>query len=141
STNLNFLVESMLDEFGKDIRLLRDPTRGGMASVLCEIADDMNLGIRLREGDLPMNKQVAAACEMLGLDPLFVASEGIFLAFVHPDSADDILQLMNNHEKGGGAAIIGEVESSHPGRVVMESRIGGKRMVTPLLGEQLPRIC
>ncbi|NNK71450.1 MAG: hydrogenase expression/formation protein HypE [Flavobacteriaceae bacterium] len=141
STNLNFLVESMLDEFGKDIRLLRDPTRGGMASVLCEIADDMKLGIRLREGDLPMNKQVAAACEMLGLDPLFVASEGIFLAFVHPDSADDILHLMSNHEKGGGAAIIGEVESSHPGRVVMESRIGGKRMVTPLLGEQLPRIC
>jgi hydrogenase expression/formation protein HypE len=141
TTCLNHLVRDLLDEFGSEIHLLRDPTRGGLSGVCSEIAQDSNLGILLRENDLPLDKQVAAACEILGLDPLYVANEGVFCAVVNPVSSAAVLEFMRKHPKGSRAALVGELRESHPGKVVMESPVGGTRIVTPLIGEQLPRIC
>ena len=141
TTNLNFLVHDLLDAFADKIHLFRDPTRGGVASVLSEIADDINLGITIQENKLPVDDQVSAACEMLGLDPLFVANEGIFITIVAPEVESEMLALLQNNEKGTKAACIGEITQEHPKKVVMQSMIGGKRMVTPMIGEQLPRIC
>ena len=141
TTNVNFLVKDLLDEFGHKIHLLRDPTRGGLASVLSEIAIDIDKGIFLSEKYIPMEKQVAAACEILGLDPMYVANEGVFVAIVEADIAEAVVEIMNKDEKGTNATIIGEVTSDHPTKVVMNSLVGGKRIVSPLIGEQLPRIC
>ncbi len=141
STNLNYLVNDLINEFGEKIHLFRDPTRGGVASVLSEIAQDVNKGIKIYENDIPLEKQVAAACEILGLDPLYVANEGLFITIVDAEIADEVLELMKNDEKGLKSACIGEVTDEHPNKVVMHSSIGGKRIVSPLIGEQLPRIC
>ena len=141
STNLNFLVNDLLDEFGDKIKLFRDPTRGGLGTVLHELANDVSVGVALKEIDIPLEKQVAAACEMLGLDPMYVANEGVFLTVVDASIKDEVLELMQNHSKGKNAAIIGKITSEHPNKVVMQSLIGGKRIVSPLVGEQLPRIC
>ena len=141
STNLNYLVNDLLNEFGEKIKLFRDPTRGGLGTVLHELANDVSVGVDLREIDIPIEKQVAAACEMLGLDPMYVANEGVFLTVVDASIKNEVLALMQNHSKGKNAAIIGEITSEHPNKVVMQSLIGGKRIVSPLVGEQLPRIC
>ncbi|SNR68290.1 hydrogenase expression/formation protein HypE [Lutibacter agarilyticus] len=141
STNLNFLVNDLLDEFGEKIKLFRDPTRGGLGTVLHEIANDISKGVFLKEAFIPLEKQVAAACEMLGLDPMYVANEGVFLMIVDPSIETEVLALMRKHTKGKNAALVGEITSEHPKKVVMESLIGGKRIVSPLVGEQLPRIC
>jgi hydrogenase expression/formation protein HypE len=141
STNLNFLVQDLLDAFGEKIKLFRDPTRGGLGTVLHEIANDIHKGVFLKEMSIPLEKQVAAACEMLGLDPMYVANEGVFLVVVDPSIELEVLTLMRNHEKGKNAAVIGEITQEHPNKVVMQSLIGGKRIVSPLVGEQLPRIC
>ena len=141
TTNLNFLVNDLIDEFGDRIHLFRDPTRGGISSVLSEIAQDINQGVTIYEDMIPLEKQVAAACEILGLDPIYVANEGLFITIVDSEIADSVLELMKNDEKGKNSAIIGEVTSQHPSKVVMQSSIGGKRIVSPLIGEQLPRIC
>jgi len=141
TTNLNFLVNDLIDKFGDKIHLLRDPTRGGVASVLSEIAQDINKGVIIHEDKIPLEKQVAAACEILGLDPLYVANEGLFIAIVDSEISDLVLELMIKNEKGKNAAIIGEITTEHPNKVVMHSTIGGKRIVSPLIGEQLPRIC
>jgi len=141
TTNLNFLVKDLLDAFGEKIKLFRDPTRGGLGTVLHEIANDISKGVFLKEIAIPMEKQVAAACEMLGLDPMYVANEGVFLVVVDPSIETEVLTLMKNHKKGINAALIGEITQEHPNKVVMESLIGGKRIVSPLVGEQLPRIC
>jgi len=141
TVNLNFLVLKLLDAFGDKIHFLRDPTRGGLASVLSEIAVDASLGIELNEEDLPIEKQVSAACEMLGLDPLYVANEGLFAVFVDAEIEKEVLSLMRNETEGKMSATVGEVTSAHPGKVILHSSIGGKRIVSPLIGEQLPRIC
>jgi hydrogenase expression/formation protein HypE len=141
TTNVNFLVNDLLDAFGSKIHLFRDPTRGGVASVLSEIATDIALGISIEETKLPLEKQVAAACEILGLDPLYVANEGVFMAIVDASIATKVVAMMQGDAKGKNAVCIGEVTADHPNKVVMQSAIGGKRIVTPLLGEQLPRIC
>ena len=141
STNLNYLVNDLLDEFGDKIKLFRDPTRGGLGTVLHEIAGDISKGVDLKEVNIPLEKQVAAACEMLGLDPMYEANEGVFLVVVDADISDAVLALMKKHEKGTNAALVGEITNNHPNKVVMESLIGGKRIVSPLVGEQLPRIC
>ena len=141
TTNLNFLVSKLLDSFGDKIHLFRDPTRGGLASVLSEIASDIHMGVNITESALPIDDQVAAACEMLGLDPLFVANEGIFVSIVDPEIASEMIELMQKDDKGQRAICIGEITEEHPNKVVMHSVIGGKRMVTPMIGEQLPRIC
>ncbi len=141
STNLNGLVLKLLDRFGDKIHFLRDPTRGGLASVLSEIAVDAKVGIEIFEDQLPLEKQVSAACEMLGLDPLYVANEGLFAVFVDPEIEQEALELMRLDETGRSATRVGEVTSTHLGKVILHSEIGGKRIVTPLIGEQLPRIC
>lgn len=141
TTNLNFLVNDLIDKFEHKIHLFRDPTRGGLASVLSEIATDIEQGITIYENNIPLEKQVAAACEILGLDPLYVANEGVFIAIVDPSIADEVVEMMQNDEKGRNTICIGEVTDKHPTKVVMHSLIGGKRIVSPLIGEQLPRIC
>jgi len=141
TTNVNFLVSDLLDKFGDQIHFFRDPTRGGLASVLCEIAADINKGVTVIENTLPVEKQVAAACEILGLDPMYVANEGVFIAIVEAKIADAVVEVMSNDEKGKNAVCIGEITNEHPTKVVMHSAIGGKRIVSPLIGEQLPRIC
>jgi hydrogenase expression/formation protein HypE len=141
TTNLNFLVNDLINQFGDKIHLFRDPTRGGVASVLSEISQDTNKGMIIYEDKIPLEKQVAAACEMLGLDPLYVANEGVFLVIVDASISDEVLFFMKQDKKGKNAACIGEITQEHPGKVVMQSLIGGKRIVTPLIGEQLPRIC
>ena len=141
TTNVNYLVSDLLDKFGDKIHLFRDPTRGGLASVLSEIAGDINRGIEIYENQIPLEKQVAAACEILGLDPLYVANEGVFLCIVDATIAEDVIALMKNDEKGKNTAWVGEITNEHPNKVVMHSSIGGKRIVSPLIGEQLPRIC
>ena len=141
TTNVNFLTNDLLDKFGDHIHLFRDPTRGGLASVLSEIATDIKQGVKIYENKIPLEKQVSAACEILGLDPLYVANEGVFITIVDAEVADDVLELMKNDEKGLNSACIGEITNDHPTKVVLQSNIGGKRIVSPLIGEQLPRIC
>lgn len=138
---LNHVVRGLLDVFGTDIHLLRDPTRGGVASTLNEVAMDSRLGIELLQKDIPVDEQVYGACEILGLDPLYVANEGVFLAVVAPHIADGFAEQLRKSEHGSKAAIIGEVVAAHPKQVLLTSRIGGKRVVNMLVGEQLPRIC
>lgn len=139
--NLNFTIEKLLNKFGTDIHFLRDATRGGVASVLNEIAKDGNCGIEIKQKDIPVLEQVNGACEMLGLDPLYVANEGVFIMVVHKDVTADILQALQQDENGVNAAIIGQVSNEHKGQVILQSSIGGKRVVNMLPGEQLPRIC
>ncbi len=141
TTNINFMAMNLLDKFGEKIHLFRDPTRGGVASVLSEIATDIGMGISINENDFPLEKQVAAACEILGLDPLYVANEGVFISIVSADVATEFLAEMKKDPKGLNSKCIGTVTLEHPKKVVMNSSIGGKRMVSPLIGEQLPRIC
>lgn len=141
TTNLNHVVNELLNEFGEAIHLLRDPTRGGVATVLSEIARDIKLGIDIHQKMIPVTEEVYGACELLGLDPLYVANEGIFMAFVDAAIADDFVATLKTLENGENAAIIGEVVEAHPRQVVLTSRIGGKRVVNMLVGEQLPRIC
>lgn len=139
--NLNLITKTLLDKFGTKIHFFRDPTRGGLGSVLHEIATDCNLGIAIYENQLPIERQVAAACEMLGLDPLYVANEGVFLTIVDKSIASDVVNCIKPFENGKNAVIIGEVTEIHPNKVVLHSAVGGKRIVSPLVGEQLPRIC
>ncbi len=141
TTNLNFSVKKLLDEFGDNIHLLRDPTRGGVATVLNEIARDTNLGIEIHQKFILVDEQVYGACELLGLDPLYVANEGVFIAIVDKNVADNLLRLLQKDENGTNAITIGEVTESHPRQVILNSNIGGKRVVNMLVGEQLPRIC
>lgn len=141
TTNLNHIVADLLDEFGSQIHLLRDPTRGGVATVLNEIARDIKLGINISQKQIPVLDQVAGACELLGLDPLYVANEGVFIAIVAAEIADDFVKKLKLHLKCENAANIGQVVAEHPKQVVLTSSIGGKRVVNMLVGEQLPRIC
>jgi len=141
TTNLNFLVKDLLDHFGEKIHLFRDPTRGGVASVLSEIVTEIAQGVTIYESRLPVQKKVAAVCEILGLDPLYVANEGVFIVIVDEEASDAVLDFIKKHPKGKNAACIGEFTYEHPKKVVMKSAVGGNRIVTPLLGEQLPRIC
>ncbi|RMG60309.1 MAG: hydrogenase expression/formation protein HypE, partial [Bacteroidetes bacterium] len=120
-------VWDLLEALGPQVHLLRDPTRGGVAAVLNEIAQDARLGVQLEQQALPMAEQVAGACELLGLDPLYVANEGIFLTMVAEEAAEAALAVLQDHDPH--AARIGSVVSEHPGRVVLRSGIGGKRVV------------
>jgi hydrogenase expression/formation protein HypE len=137
---LNGLVETMLAT-SKEIHVLRDPTRGGVASVLNEIAESAQVGISISEEQIPVSEEVRGACEILGFDPLYVANEGKLIAFVSPNAANIILNSMRTHPLGKNAVLIGEVVANHPGTVIMKTRIGGSRVVDMLSGEQLPRIC
>lgn len=137
---LNGLVESILAT-SDGVHVLRDPTRGGITSALTEIAQGAQRGMLLREADIPISEEVKGACEILGLDPLYVANEGKLLAIVAAEEAEKVLAAMRHHSLGREAAIIGEVVADHPGFVTMKTRVGGRRVVDMLSGEQLPRIC
>jgi hydrogenase expression/formation protein HypE len=123
------------------IRGMRDPTRGGLSSALNELAAASRVGVVLDETAIPIRPEVHAACELLGLDPLYVANEGKLIAAVPAEHADRLVETMRSHPLGGHAAIIGAVVDDHPGLVVLKSRVGGERVVALLAGEQLPRIC
>ena len=135
------LVRGLHTACGSAVHSLRDPTRGGVASALNEIAASSEVGIRLEEGDLPLPGPVCAACEMLGLDPLYVANEGILLAIVAPEKADDALEALRSHPTGQSAVRIGSVTGKRPGLVLLRTGLGASRVVDMLPGDQLPRIC
>jgi hydrogenase expression/formation protein HypE len=140
SATLNGLTEAML-EACPSIRCMRDPTRGGLSSAVNELAAASKVGVELREAAIPLRREVRGACEMLGLDPLYVANEGKLMAVVPGEDADRLLDAMRRHPLGRNAAIVGEVVSDHVGMVTMHTVVGGQRVVSMLAGEQLPRIC
>jgi len=137
---LNRLVAEMV-EVSSRIHCLRDPTRGGLATTLNELAAQSKVSIRIEEEKLPVREEVSAACEMLGLDPLYVANEGKLVAIVAPEDAEAVVDRMHRNAYGSDAAIIGEVRQRNPGRVVMKTRLGASRIVDMLVGDPLPRIC
>ena len=137
---LNHLIRAMLS-VSDNIHVLRDPTRGGVASALNEIAKQSQVGILLNEGSIPVKPAVAAACEMLGFDPLYIANEGKLIAVVGPEDAPKILDLMRKTKYGKEAVVIGQVEESPPGRLLLKTGLGSTRIVDLLAGEMLPRIC
>jgi hydrogenase expression/formation protein HypE len=123
------------------VRCMRDPTRGGLSSALNELAAASHVGVELRESEVPLKPEVRSACEMLGLDPLYVACEGRLVAAVAPEDAARVLEAMRAHPLGREAAIVGKVVADHPGIVTVRSLVGGERVLPLLSGEQLPRIC
>jgi hydrogenase expression/formation protein HypE len=137
---LNSLVQTML-EASPEIHCLRDPTRGGVATSLNEIARRAHVGIALDEQHIPVRENMKGACEILGIDPLYVANEGKLMAIVGRQDAEQVLERMRSHQHGQKAQMIGEVVGEHLGMVIMRTGIGGTRIVDVMLGEQLPRIC
>ena len=137
---LNGLTEAILSA-APGVRILRDPTRGGVATTLNEFVEGTALGIELEEARIPVRPQVQAACDMLGLDPLYCANEGKLLAVVDPTDTDKVLAAMRSHELGAHAAIIGEVTERYPGKLTLRTAFGGSRVLQKLSGAQLPRIC
>ncbi len=138
---LNGLVREMLAAASEGIHTMRDPTRGGVATSLNEIASQSHVGITIDESVLPIRDEVYSACDMLGLDPLYVANEGKLIAICAPEMAADTLAAMRGHRLGKDAAIVGQVSDDKPGRVVMRTRMGTTRLIQMLAGELLPRIC
>jgi hydrogenase expression/formation protein HypE len=137
---LNKMVSRMFSVC-KDIHVLRDPTRGGVATALNEIAMQTNLGINIYEDKIPVRDEVAGICELLGFDPLYVANEGKLLAVVESEYETQVVAAMKDDPNGKSATVIGEVVDTHASKVVMKTRIGGTRIIDMLTGEQLPRIC
>ena len=137
---LHTLVSNMLDVCA-NIHCLRDATRGGVATVLNEIAGRSKTGMLLQETAIPVREAVRGACELLGLDPMYVANEGKLVAIVPSGDADAVVHAMRRHPLGSDACIIGEVTADQPDMVLMKTEIGGTRVVDTLFGEQLPRIC
>jgi hydrogenase expression/formation protein HypE len=140
SASLHTLVQVMLTA-SAEIRCLRDPTRGGVASALNEIAAQSRVSMQLTESRIPVRAEVKGACELLGLDPLYVANEGKLLAIVAPEAADVVLAVMREHPRGRDAEEIGIVGDGSPGLVTMRTAFGSTRIVDTLAGDQLPRIC
>lgn len=138
--DLNGLAFALLDS-GAQVRVLRDPTRGGVATTLCEFAESAKLGIELDEAAIPVRRDVSAACALLGLDPLYCANEGKMLAVVAPEDAQAALAALRSRPEGENAAIIGRVTVERPGRVALRTAAGGARLLQKLAGAQLPRIC
>lgn len=140
SAPLHTLVAAMLAA-SRELRCLRDPTRGGLSSATNEIAQQSRVGIELDEAAIPVREEVRGACEMLGLDPLYVANEGKLIALVAPGAAEQVLEAMRRHPLGAQAQIIGTVAAAHPGLVTLRTTLGTSRIVDMLAGDQLPRIC
>lgn len=136
---LNKMAERLYD-LGEDLRVLRDPTRGGVATTLCEFAEGRDFSITLCEKDIPVRADVLAACDMLGIDPLYSANEGKMLCVVAPEKADEAIAYLRSFEEGKDAAVIGYVNRRRPGKVIVEGELG-ERVVSKLTGAQLPRIC
>lgn len=138
--SLNHIIKKVL-EGGVNIKFMRDATRGGIATVLSEIAVKQNIGIEINEEYIPVRESVKGLCEIFGFDPLYVANEGKVVMVIAKEDSEKALQIMKNHETGKDSTLIGEITMDHPGKVVMNTTIGGKRLVDMLAGEQLPRIC
>lgn len=140
TTPLHRLVGDLVAD-GVDVHAMRDLTRGGLATALCELATDTGLGLSFREDAVPVPDVVRAACQVFGLEPLQVANEGCFVAFVAPGDADMAVAIARRHCAGAHARLVGEVVATHPGRVVQHTRLGSRRVIERPLGENLPRIC
>jgi hydrogenase expression/formation protein HypE len=138
---LNGLIAEVLTAVGGAVHAMRDPTRGGLASTLNEIALASSVGVEIDEPSLPVRPEVQAACELLGLDPVYVANEGKVVFFVAPEAADQILALLRAQPLGKDAARIGRVTSEHPRMLVARTAMGANRVIPQQIGEQLPRIC
>jgi hydrogenase expression/formation protein HypE len=135
------LVDRLLDVAGAGLRWMRDPTRGGVATALNELARDTRLGVVLHEERVPVRDEVRGVCELLGLDPLHIANEGQFLAVVAPEYADAALEAMRAFPGGEAAALVGELREKPEGTLIASSAFGGVRVVDMLVGDPLPRIC
>jgi len=140
-TYLNHMIKDIIDIAKNDIKFIRDATRGGAASVLNEIVKNKEFGAKLIESDIPVHEEVEGICEILGLDPLYVANEGKIIVICSKDKSQSIIETMQKHKQGIDAAIIGEITSEAPGKAFVETFIGGKRMLPLQVEEQLPRIC
>ncbi|MBT4363650.1 MAG: hydrogenase expression/formation protein HypE [Desulfobacterales bacterium] len=140
TASLNHMVKNMFSA-SKDIHVLRDPTRGGIGTSLNEIAVQSKIGIKIYEKSIPVKKEVAGMCEILGFDPVYIANEGKLLVFVSKEHANKVLDVIKQDKAGKDACIIGEVISDNPGKVILKTLIGGERILDMLTGEQLPRIC
>jgi hydrogenase expression/formation protein HypE len=138
---LNVMIADVLDAVGSSVHAMRDPTRGGLASTLNEIATASNVGIDIEDAKVPVRSEVQSACELLGLDPVYVANEGKAVFFVAPEAADRALEVLRAHPLGVDAARIGVVTAQHPRMLVSRTAIGGNRVIATQIGEQLPRIC
>ena len=139
TTNLNTIVATLMDKCGDNIHFLRDATRGGLASVLHEITTESQLGMLLEDEKILVDIQVKSACEILGLDPLYVANEGVFACIVSKSVENEIIEILKS--LGQNPSVIGVIMDEPKGKIILESAFGGKRVVSPLIGEQLPRIC
>ncbi len=137
---LNHLVQEVLSS-GARVKFMRDATRGGLATVICEITQHTGLGAEIREEAVPIDENVRGMCELLGFDPFYVANEGTVVMVAHPDDADAIVAAMKKNHLGKGAAVVGELVADHPGKAILQTAIGGNRIMDMLAGEQLPRIC
>ncbi|MBL4903464.1 hydrogenase expression/formation protein HypE [Desulfotalea psychrophila] len=138
---LHFLAQAIVKDFPGAIHTMRDPTRGGLGTTLSEIAKTTKLCMEIEENSIPMHAEVRAACELMGLDPLYLANEGKCMVLAAPEYAEEILHRMRSVPEGRDTAIIGRVSEKHAGRVVLTTVAGGRRLVEPLSGEPLPRIC
>jgi len=138
---LNGMISDVLDAAGMDVHTMRDPTRGGLSSTLTEIALASGVGIAIDEAKLPVRMEVQSACELLGLDPVYVANEGKVVFFVAPSVAEEVLSVLKAHPLGRDAAIIGRVTAEHPRMLVARTAMGANRVIAQQIGEQLPRIC
>jgi hydrogenase expression/formation protein HypE len=138
---LNGMIAEVLTAAGTAVHAMRDPTRGGLASTLNEIAQASGVGIALDEPKLPVRVEVQSACELLGLDPVYVANEGKAVFFVAPEAADQVLAVLRAHPLGRDAAQIGQVTAEHPRMLVARTSMGANRVIPIQIGEQLPRIC
>jgi hydrogenase expression/formation protein HypE len=134
-------VDALLDAAGAELRCMRDATRGGVASVLNELARGSSVAMLVREADVPVDPAVAGASEILGIDPLYVANEGKLVAFVAPEAVDRALSALRSVEGCEAACEIGEVRTEPPGMVLMQTGFGGRRVLDQLVGDPLPRIC
>jgi len=139
--SLNGLIAEVLQAVGSAVHAMRDPTRGGLASTLNEIAQSSGVGMEIDEPSLPVRPQVQSACELLGLDPVYVANEGKVVFFVAPEAAEQVLQVLHSHPLGREAARIGRVTAEHPRMLVARTAMGANRVIPTQIGEQLPRIC
>jgi hydrogenase expression/formation protein HypE len=138
---LNGLIGEVLNATGEAVHTMRDPTRGGLASTLNEIAQSSGVGIAIDETKLPVRQEVQSACELLGLDPVYVANEGKAVFFVAPEAAEQVLVVLRSHPLGREAARIGQVTAQHPRMLVARTAMGANRVIPIQIGEQLPRIC
>ena len=141
SAPLNGIIKELVNNLEQDIHVLRDPTRGGLATVLSEIASQSSVGVEINETSIPVREAVKGACELLGYDPLYLANEGKLVAVVAPNASEKALEIMKGSKYGRDACLIGQITEENKGKVILKTAMGGRRLVDKLSGEMLPRIC